>query len=202
MTLTDVTSFHIRAWLLIEADLSMSAKTRFTQLCALRSFYRYLVSERPCEASPAAEVNNPSPSLGRVEYYSDAEADSIVEWTASQPGFRWRIARVILLTLRYTRLRLNELVNLHTDEGDLVAQRISLVGKGRKPRVIPIPELLAVELRAHLEDMGTAFQGSPFFFVNPLNHGLSGQYGRPAIHNLVRKAGVQAEVSGRHFPHR
>lgn len=43
---------------------------------------------------------------------------------------------------------------------------------------------------------------SPFFFINPLNHGLSGKFGRPAIHNLVRKAGAEAGVSGRHFPHR
>lgn len=43
---------------------------------------------------------------------------------------------------------------------------------------------------------------SPFFFINPLNHGLRGKFGRPAIHNLVRKAGAEAGVSGRHFPHR
>ena len=38
---------------------------------------------------------------------------------------------------------MKELVNLHTEEVDLGARRISLVGKGRKPRVVPIPHLLA-----------------------------------------------------------
>jgi site-specific recombinase XerC len=38
---------------------------------------------------------------------------------------------------------MKELVNLRTEEVDLGARRISLVGKGRKPRVVPIPHLLA-----------------------------------------------------------
>jgi site-specific recombinase XerC len=46
---------------------------------------------------------------------------------------------VLLLTLRYTGLRMKELVNLRTEEVDLEARRISLVGKGRKPRVVPFP---------------------------------------------------------------
>jgi integrase/recombinase XerD len=202
VSLTFVTSFHIRAWLLHEANRGISGKTRFTQLCALRSFYRYLISERLVELSPAAEVNIPSPTLGRVEFYSNAEADDIIEWASSQHSVRWRVGRVILLTLHYTGLRLSELINLRTDEVDLVARRISLVGKGRKPRVIPIPELLAVELREYVQDVRSTLPASPFFFVNPLNYGPSGKFGRLAIHNLVRSAGVQAGVSGRHFPHR
>ena len=202
VALTSVTAFHIRAWLLHEANRGITPKTRFTQLCALRSFYRYLVSERLVEASPAAEVNIPSPTLGRVEFYSDAEADDIIKWASSQPGVRWQVARVILLTLRYTGLRLSELINLRTDDVDLVARRISLVGKGRKPRVIPIPGLLATELREYVEDVRSTLSPSPYFLINPVNHGLSGKFGHPAIHNLVRKAGVEAGVSGRHFPHR
>lgn len=167
----------------------------------MRSFYRYLVSERLVELSPAAEVNIPSPTLGRVEFYSTAEADDIIAWASSQPGIRWQVARVILLNLRYMGLRLTELVNLSIYEVALVAQRISLVGKGRKPRGIPIPVVFATELNDCLDGAHSTLPASPFFFVNPLNHGASGRFGRPSIHNLVRKAGVEDGVSGRHFPH-
>ena len=44
------------------------------------------------------------------------------------------MGRALLLTLRYTGLRLKEVVTLRTEEVDLDARRISLVGKGRKPR--------------------------------------------------------------------
>ena len=52
---------------------------------------------------------------------------------------RWRVGRVVLLTFRYNGLRLSELANLRTEEVDLDARRISLVGNDRKPRVIPTP---------------------------------------------------------------
>jgi len=160
------------------------------------------VSKNDCEESLSTTVTIPSPSLGRVESYSNAEVDDIIKWASSQPEVRWRVGRVVLLALRYTGLRLAELVELRTNEVDLAARGISLVGKGRKPCVIPIPELLAVGLRDYLEDIRPTLTASPFIFNNPLNYGVSGKYGRPVIHKLVRHAGVEAGVTGKHFPHR
>lgn len=82
----------------------------------------------------------------RVEFYSDPEADAIIAWATAQPGLRWQVGRMVLLTLCYSGVRLNELTNLATKEVDVEARRISLVGKGRKPWVIPIPRLLTDEL--------------------------------------------------------
>ena len=59
----------------------------------------------------------------------------------------------VLATFRYTGLRLSELIGLRFDQIDLQARRISVVGKGRKPRVVPIPPVLAVELDAYLADL-------------------------------------------------
>ena len=85
---------------------------------------------------------------------------------------------------------------------DLEARRISLVGKGRKPRVIPIPRLLADELAEYLDDLRPTLPASPFVFANPINRTPTGSYGPYAIRNLVRRAGAKAGVSGRHFAHR
>jgi len=110
---------------------------------------------------------------------------------------------VLLLTLRYTGLRMKELVNLRTEEVDLGARRISLVGKGRKPRVIPIPHLLADVLREYLEELRPRLPESSYLFANPRgNRSLRGRYGPRALHNLVVEAGTSAGVTGRHFAHR
>jgi integrase len=144
-----------------------------------------------------------SPVRSRIEFYSDPEADSIIEWTAAQPGLRWQVGRVLLLTLRYSGLRAGELVSLRTEEVDLDDRRISLVGKGRKPRVIPIPHLLADVLREYLEELRPKLPASPYLFANPRgNWSLHGRYGPRALHNLVVEAGTSAGVAGRHFAHR
>jgi integrase len=75
---------------------------------------------------------------------------------------RRRVGRVVLLTFRYGGLRLSELANLRTEEVDLDARRISLVGKDRKPRVIPIPHLLTAAVREYLEEIRPTLPASPF----------------------------------------
>ena len=125
VTLSGVTPFHVRSWLLHEASRGIEAITRSNDLFALRSFYRFLIAEGLSEENPAAAVTLPSPVRPRVEFYSDAEADAIIEWTSAQPGLRWQVGRVLLLTLRYAGLRMKELVNLRTEEVDLEARRIS-----------------------------------------------------------------------------
>jgi site-specific recombinase XerD len=195
--------FHVRAWLLHEATRGIEAVTRSNDLFALRSFYRFLIAEGLSEENPAAAVTLPSPVRPRVDFCSDAEADAIIEWASSQPGLRWQVGRVLLLTLRYTGLRMKELVNLRTEEVDLDARRISLVGKGRKPEVVPIPHLLADVLREYLNDVRPKPAASSYLFANPRgNRSLRGRYGPRALHELVREAGTSAGVAGRHFPHR
>jgi site-specific recombinase XerD len=203
VALSDVTKLQVRAWLLHEANRGIAPVTRSNDLFALRSFYRFLIAEGLSEENPAAAVTLPSPVRSRVEFYSDPEADAIIEWAAAQPGLRWQVGLVILFTLRYTGLRLSELVNLRISEVDLDARRISLVGKGRKPRVIPIPHLLADVLGEYLEQVRPSLPASPYLFVNPRgNRSLRGRYRPRALHNLVLEAGTSAGVAGRHFPHR
>lgn len=114
-----------------------------------------------------------------------------------------QVDRVLLLTFRYTGPRLSELVTLRTDEVDLEARQISLVGKGRKPRVIPIPHLLADVLHEYRETLRPSLPESAYLFANPNgNRSLRGRYGPRALHNLVLEAGTSAGVAGRHFPHR
>ena len=201
--LDEVSKLHIRAFLLHEANRGLARTTRSTTLFALRSFWRFLVAEDIAERSPAAEVTQPCPIRSRVEFYSDPEADAIIAWTTARSSLRWRVGAVMLLTLRYTGLRVNELVSLKISDVDLAARRICLVGKGGKPRVVPFPHLLQRVLVEYLEKVRPALPASPYLFANPRgNRRLRGRYGRRALEDLVAEAGTSAGVTGRHFPHR
>jgi site-specific recombinase XerD len=203
VTLSEVSKLQVRAWFLHEANRGIAPVTRSTKLFAVRSFYRFLIAEGLSEENPASLVTLASPVRSRIEFYSDPEADAIVEWAAAQPGLRWQVGRAMLFTLRYSGLRAGELVNLRTEQVDLEARRISLVGKGRKPRVVPIPHLLADALREYREETRPRLPASSYLFANPRgNRSLRGRYGPRALHNLVVEAGTSTGVAGRHFAHR
>ena len=180
--LCEVTKLQVRAFFLHEANRGIAPITRSSALFALRSFYRFLIAEGLSEENPAASVTLPSPIRPRVEFYSDPEADAIIEWASSQPGLRWQVGRVLLLTLRYTGLRMKELVNLRTEEVDLDARRISLVGKGRKPRVVPIPHVLATVLREYLEECAAEAPAVAVFVRQP--------QGQPEAPRSLRASGT------------
>ena len=141
----------------------------------------------------------------RTEVYSDAEADSILAWAASQAKRRWRIGYVVLATLRYTGLRRNEIALLRLHQVDLEDRRISLVGKGDKARIVPIAPPLVPILDDYLTTLRPAHPKSAFFFVNPSAQSggtNAGRFGPWSVSVLVRDGGAGAGVSGRHFPHR
>ncbi|HKI41307.1 MAG TPA: tyrosine-type recombinase/integrase, partial [Mycobacterium sp.] len=59
-------------------------------------------------------------------------------WAGEQSDVRWRVGFVVVATFRYTGLRLDELVTLRLDKLDLTAGQLSVIGKGRKHRVVPV----------------------------------------------------------------
>lgn len=106
------------------------------------------------------------------------------------------------MTLRFTGLRLTELVTLCLDQVTLGTRSISIIGKGGKPRMIPIPPVLARVLGQYLDDIRPTLASSPFFFVNPRSHPANkfhAQFGPRPVYELVRRSGEGAGVPGRHF---
>jgi integrase/recombinase XerD len=204
-SLLEVVNMDIKKYLLVRASEGIAPASRANETYALRAFYRYLQEENLVAHDPTAGVRIPQRPSTRTEVYSDDEAERVISWARSQPQPRWRVGAVLLFTLRYTGLRLTELVTLRLDQVNLDNRRISIRGKGDKPRVVPIPPVLVPVLREYLSDTRPSLPSSAYLFANPESPSTSHYYGRYCprlVQELVKQAGEGAGVSGRHFPHR
>jgi site-specific recombinase XerD len=205
VTLLDAKTMHVKAFLLHQAARGLAPASRANQGCALRALFAFLVEEDLVRHNPAEGVRLPSRGSERTEVYSEDEADTIIGWAADQDSIRWRVGHVVLATFRYTGLRLTELVTLRLDQVDLSTRRISVIGKGDKPRTVPIPPVLVPVLTDCLNVIRLALPASQFFFANPGSSPTGRYHGRycpRSVQDLVQDAGEQAGVAGRHFPHR
>ncbi len=203
--LPEVQGMHVKGYLLAEAGRGIASATRSSALFGLRSFYEFLRSEELIDTNPTAKIKVPGARKLRTEVYSDAEADLILAWAASQPKRRWHFGYIVLATLRWTGLRRNEVAMLRLDQVDLDARRISLVGKGDRARIVPIAPPLVPIFDDYLTNLRPALAKSDFFFINPsAQRGgrYEGRYGPVTVAKLVQRAGTGAGVTGRHFPHR
>ena len=187
------------------AARGIAPATRSSALWSLRSFFEYLRSEEMVPVNPTLGLKVPGARKARTVIYTDAEADMILTWAADQPGVRGKVAHAVLATLRYTGLRRNEVAVVRLDGVDLDARRLCVVGKGDKPRIVPIAPPLLPILDDYLTILRPKLPKSSFFFANPGSHRgdrYEGRLGPTCVANLVRRAGAEAGVAGRHFPHR
>ena len=197
----------MKAFLLHQAARGLAPVTRATGLYAIRSFFSYLVEEEIIgeDDDPTQKVTVPGACSQRTFVYSDEEADAICTWAHDQATARWGVGACMLETFRYTGLRLAELCSLRLDDLDLGAKRLSVVGKGSKHRIVPIPPVLAPVLESYLDELRPTLPDSPFVFANPKANAARQYHGRFApcsVEDLVRQAGEGAGVAGPHFPHR
>jgi site-specific recombinase XerD len=205
VSLFDAKTMHIKAFLLHQASRGLTPASRANQGCALRALYAFMVEEGLVIDDPTEGVRLPSRSAERTEVYTEEEVDMILSWAATQDATRWQVGHVVLATFRYTGLRLTELVTLRLDQVDLTTRHISLIGKGNKPRTVPIPPALVSTLAEYLNVLRPALPTSKFVFANPGSKPdgrYHGRYCPRSIQDLVLHAGERAGVSGRHFPHR
>jgi len=124
------------------------------KLAAVRSFYRFLHLEELVEANPARAVRSPKlertlPGFLTVEQVT--QVLELAEIRAREGGFHALRDRAILELFYSAGLRLSELHGLTLADVDLVSDRVRVMGKGRKERIVPLGRPASQAIRQYFE---------------------------------------------------
>ena len=196
----DVEVLH--RFLIAEEQAGSSARTRQIALDALRHFLSWY---RPDVPNPAARVRPPKSTPPRIRIYQPAETRLILDGLASGGRLGERFDHALLAMLRFTGIRLAELVGLRVSELDLDRGRTRVLGKGSRWRVVPVPGVLVGILERYLVEVRPVLPDSPWVFANPRATTLSrhaGAVDRQIVTLICQRAGDRAGVAGPHHPHR
>ena len=124
------------------------------KLSAVRSFYRFLHVEERVDANPAKAVRTPKRDRTLPGFLTREQMDAIfasAEVRAGDGGFHGMRNLAIVELFYSTGMRLSELQGLNVDDLDLVSERVKVMGKGRKERIVPIGRLAVRALRHYYE---------------------------------------------------
>jgi integrase/recombinase XerC len=140
----------IRAFIAQRRGQGLGAGGVQRALAAIRGFYKFLAREKILENAAPRAVRTPRVKRGLPRPLSELDAARVLE-EAGEHDVEWLAARdVALLTLLYgAGLRISEALSLK--RGDVpLAQTLTILGKGRKERAVPVLPLLqeAVETYA------------------------------------------------------
>lgn len=126
----------LRAFVAAGHRAGLSPKSLQRRLSACRSFYRWLLKHGRIQANPVAAVRGPKAPRKLPQVLDPDEAKALVEVPTDAPlGLRDRA----LLELFYSSgLRLSELCALRWHDLDLDGGLVTVLGKGRKQRSVPV----------------------------------------------------------------
>ena len=136
LEVASVTGEQLRAFVAAEHRRGLSPTSLQRRLSACRSFYRWLLKHGAIAASPAAAVKAPKAKRKLPQVLDADEAKALVEVPTDVPlGLRDRA----LLELFYSSgLRLSELCALRWRDLQLEDGLVTVLGKGRKQRSVPV----------------------------------------------------------------
>lgn len=189
-------------WLLSLASRGIAGTTRRTMVFAARSFFDWYVGP---DDNPARAVSAPPQQVPETEAYSENEADRIMAAARLRGGLDGRFDHAVLATLRYTGLRVGEVVAIRHRNVDVGGSRLRVVGKGSKQRLVPFPKVFAGILAAYLDETRGDLPESEWLYASPRSYEGGPFHGRVsirAVYEICRRRGKNAGVLGRHHPHR
>ena len=202
-TLLTLEQYDIEEFVSELSDLGIEASSQKRILVGARSFYKFALLDRLAENDPTELIESPKLGEHLPVVLSVDEVDRII--SAADPSTcDGQRNRAILETLYSCGLRVSELIelrlsNIYEEEG-----YISVFGKGRKQRIVPIADSALREIHNSLAfryelDVKHGFED--YVFLNRFGRKLS----RIMVFNIVKRycaeAGVTKEISPHTFRH-
>ncbi|WP_180357678.1 tyrosine-type recombinase/integrase [Streptomyces sp. NP160] len=204
----DISATALSAFLKHERERGMAESTLQMRWYAVHAFYRYLRHHGYDGPTPLERVRPPRARPAPRRDYSDAEAEAILEAArrnADGGTKKGQFDYAVMATLRYTGVRRGELVDAGLGDLDLGRRELTVVGKGRKRRVVPLPRAYVAVMEWYLADVRPRLPASEMLFANPraeLRGRFRGATDGQTLKRMTARYGVEADVDGPHLPHR
>ena len=169
-------------------------------ISAIRTFFRFLVTEGVIEANPARFLETPKLPRKLPDILSVDETSTLLEKPDSSTPLGLR-DRALLELLYATGLRVSELLNLKPFHLHLEGGFLRTMGKGSKERAVPIGEKAIEAVKVYLAHGRASLagrKGSPYLFLNSRGTGLS----RQGFWKIIKRYGVAAGIRKDISPHK
>ena len=186
-------------------DLGLGARSQARLLSAIKTFYKYLLTEDMIQVDPTSLLEGPRlpRKIPEVLAYEEIQG-MIASIDLSEPhGVR---NRAMLETLYACGLRVSELIDLRMSNLYLDIGFVKVLGKGNKERIVPIGEEAVKHIGFYIEGVRRSMMNihpehSNFLFLNRRGKQLSRVMVFMIVKECAKLAGIDKNVSPHTFRH-
>lgn len=181
------TRMNVQAHLARRLEDGLSQAAVENQRKAITSLFKFLVEENLWSEDPTAGIKHIRVVTAQRQPPSPEDVERVLEVGCARSVDSDKIRMVIIL-LATTGLRITECMSLRRDGIDLEAKELRIVGKGNKPRTVPLLRETAEMLRAYTEKYPS---DSPFVFPGETKTGFAEIYN---IQKTLKRACIRAGI--------
>jgi integrase/recombinase XerD len=192
----DVLAGHLVAFLEAEQRRGLSARSRARALAAVRGLFAFLVREGVLVVDPSRELRRPRLGRPLPNALAQVSVAELLGAASADPLVQRDLAMIELVYA--AGLRVSEAVGLTVTQVKLEAGYLTVTGKGRKERAVPIGKLARERLVAYLRDIRPQLLGrrlSPYLFVTRAGRAMSRQSFWKRLRRRALQAGIREHVS-------
>jgi len=188
-----IDSRDIQAFIAHRHRNGISARTIQRELSALRSFFNFLIIENRLKNNPASDVQAPKVArklpktldADQLQHYLDIDDNSFL---ATRD-------RTMIEVLYSSGLRLAELIGLNLHDLDLQQGLVSVTGKGRKTRRVPLGSKAIAALQDWLKQRAQLpAVDEAAVFVNQKGQRLSARSVQSRLRHWAQKQAMPSHV--------
>jgi integrase/recombinase XerC len=180
-------------------EMGLDPASRSRILSTVRAFYKWMFETGRLSKNPASTLRNPKLPKRLPGFLTEGESWDLLEAIAPADFVSAR-ARCILELLYACGLRVSELTGLDHQDLDMRSQAISVMGKGRKERIVPFHDEAAKMVAIYLEFRGGFLASKKLpptqaIFINQRGGRLTPTSVRTILSDSLAAASVRAKVS-------
>lgn len=187
----------VRRYAAALSEAGAAAATVARKLASIRGLYGFLVRTGRAGQNPAELVASPKRSQKLPRVLSSEQMRTLLERIPARTPLELRDRA--MLELAYScGLRCEEIVNLDTTAIDFESERLRVLGKGSKERLLPVGEPAQRALRAYLDRARNALladRGEPALFLSKSGRRLSKSDVTRRLGLWTRQAALAAGIS-------
>ena len=141
----------IRSYLAHLHNKGLSKRTLARHLSSIRSLFKYLQREKKIEDNPASLIGSPKldQPIPKSLTYEEVERLLMMPSPDLLLGMR---DRTIMELFYSSGIRVSELVGLNRESFDFASRSLKIRGKGKKERIVPVTQSVALWIKRYLED--------------------------------------------------